>query len=304
MYQKKQNAKSISMLCVVGMSLLFVHSSCQFNQSIEKDLTTGAVMRGDGIGCDELKLAVNGAAADGNRFTFGDKVTFSFENLVGFKRVDNMAYPKMSMYIVKNDKDTVLAYPELLQAASEGTDLDPLRLDASFTAVLPYINQESFKALLKISDAKGSGTLSYELPFTVEADKELSIATNKLGYEHIYLWNQSQEKIVSAGKVKQSETLLLMLEGISGMREDSGRVYPALSLQITDKDGRQIITRDNLLKQYTEEGLDAKTFAKGKLPVSIQFTAGQIQNPCTLKALFRDSRSDGEIQIERTITVL
>lgn len=146
--------------------LIIILNSC--NQSVNKDLITGASSRGNGIGCDDVFIEVNGNIKKTNEFIYGDKVNFLFNNISGLKYVDGKVFPGLSMYIVKNKKDTLLSADDLFKNLKDGTDLSPLQLKAKLTARLPHKNNEKYQVLIKIWDKKGTGTFSYEMPFIVK----------------------------------------------------------------------------------------------------------------------------------------
>jgi len=176
--------------------LIQTFSSCQFNQSVNKDLTTGAYSRGDGIGCENVVIEVNGESVKRNEFVFGEKVNLVFNNLSGFKHLDNKAYPGLSMHIIKNENDTVFSKPDLLESLKDGTDLTPLQLKANFRTALPYQNNEKYKVRIEIWDKKGDGKFIYELPFTIKESSLLNIENNGLEYSKIYLWNETTKQPV------------------------------------------------------------------------------------------------------------
>jgi hypothetical protein len=73
--------KRIKLLYLLVLTLAF--SACEFHQSVNKDLTTGAYSRGNGIGCDEVKIQVHGKFENRNKFIYGEKVNLFFNNVSG-----------------------------------------------------------------------------------------------------------------------------------------------------------------------------------------------------------------------------
>ncbi|HHB52590.1 MAG TPA: hypothetical protein ENK75_06065 [Saprospiraceae bacterium] len=148
--------------------ILFLINACQFNQSVNKDLVTSATSRGNGIGCENVDIQVNDKEVNKNTFATNDKVQVFFRNLEGFQKVEDKVYPGLGMWIVKNDKDTIADYPDLLNNLQNGTDLQPLVLNASFHASDVFKPSEKYKLHIKIWDKKGTGKFTYALPFTVQ----------------------------------------------------------------------------------------------------------------------------------------
>jgi hypothetical protein len=71
------------------------------NQSVKIDLTTGAYSRGDGIGCEDVIIQINGDVDNRNEFIYGEKVKFIFNDITGLKRENGSVFPGLSMFIVK-----------------------------------------------------------------------------------------------------------------------------------------------------------------------------------------------------------
>lgn len=53
---KNQMQKIRTLTLLIAITTI---SSCQFNQSVNKDLTTGAYSRGDGIGVEYITIEIN-----------------------------------------------------------------------------------------------------------------------------------------------------------------------------------------------------------------------------------------------------
>ncbi|MGS2738196.1 hypothetical protein [Sinomicrobium sp. M5D2P17] len=288
----------IKKTAVIVIPLFFVlFSACNFNQSAKKDLTSGAYSRGDGIDCDEVVIQASGKAEKKSHFVYGEKVNFVFNDIQGLKKEGDRVFPGLSMFITKNEKDTVLAYPDLLDNIKEGTTLSPLQLQANFTAALPCKDNEKYKVHINIWDKKGEGTFLYELPFAVEESKLLAIHSEDISYSNIYLWNESLKQPVLEDEINQEDELILILEGLSGLTVENENVYPVLSLNIEDTKGNQILSTPNVLSKYEHEGIDAESVTNSKLYATITFFEAQINNPYQLTAILKDKKSDTKIEI-------
>lgn len=290
-------AKSITSFLL--LNILF--TSCQFSQSVKKDLVTGAYYKGNGISTDGVEIAINGKKENKNNFVFGDKVTFTFNNVEGLKKVDGKIFPKLAMYVLENERDTVLTFPNLLDVSEEGSKLSPLQLSIDLITALPI--GDNYKVTVEILDSKDKGTLHYEMPFKVQRSDILQINAQGLAYDNIYLWNKNEDKTIIDNTVSQNEALLLNFEGLKGMQEIEGSVYPMLSMEITDSQGRKMFSSDNLLHKLTEEGIEPKDLEKGIIYGTIYFTQGAITNPCSIKAVLKDKNGDGSIVVTGNINV-
>lgn len=282
-----------------------IFMACQFNQSAKKDLATGAVSRGDGLGCDEFTLQINGEAENRNHFTYGEKAEFIFNNIKGLRKENGKAFPGLSLFIVKNEKDTVqnLSNPDLFADMTNGTDLSPLQLRAHFSAILPYQNEEQYKVYIKIWDKKGDGTYTYEMPFSISTNELLNVTESSgIGYSDILLWNKTEGRSVTNGRLSIKQSYSFVLKGINGLTVIEEKAFPALSMEITDARGNEIISSQNVLEAYSESGVDY-TILQEELPISITFTEGEIHNPCKFKARFYDLKSDKSINVDAELII-
>jgi len=278
-------------------------SSCQFNQSVSIDSTTGAFYKGDGLGCDGITMEINGKTDNRNNFIYGEKVNFIFNNVRGFKKEKNKSFPGLSIYIVKNDKDTILSNSNLLDNLKEGTELSPLQLNANFVCDLPSKNNEKYKILINIRDEKGDGTFSYEMPFTVKESNLLNIESQNIEYSKIYLWNESLKQPVLSNKTNKEDVLVLILEGLKGLEVKNGNVYPLFSIDLEDSRGSKIISNQNILSDFEFKGVNAEDFTRGQLPVILKFNDGQVYNPCKLTAQLTDKNSTKKLKITAELNI-
>ena len=293
--------KKVKLISLILISVIL--GSCEFNQSVYKDLTTGAYSRGDGIGCDDVKIQINRNVDNRNEFIYGEKINFIFNDITGLKREKGKVFPGLSLFVVKNEKDTVLQHQDLFGDMENGTDLSPLQLQANFTSVLPYENKEKYKVFINIWDKKGKGTFQYELPFSVKKNELLNIEASNIDFTSIYLWDETKKSVVVNKEVSVQNTLILILEGLDGLELVDNKVFPSFAINITDNNGNQILSNSNILEQYRETGVDYNTFKNGQLPVTITFSSGQINNPCKLKASLTDFNSERNIVITSELKI-
>lgn len=277
-------------------------SSCEFNQSVNKDLTTGAYSRGNGIGSDDVLIQINGETDNRNEFFYGEKVNLVFNNVTGLTQLDGKTYPGLSMYIVKNEKDTIYSKSDLLKGAEDGTDLFPLQLQANFRTVMPYQNNESYKVYVEIRDNKGDGKFNYELPFSVRENDFLDINKNGLTYSNIYLWNETLKQPVFKEDINSKHHYILILNDVEGMELTDDKVFPIFSIDIIDNLGNKIISNSNLLSAYENSGVDPKDL-KNQVTADFTFTSGLFNNPCVLTATLKDKNSTKEINMSTELII-
>ena len=80
--------------------LVFVYS-CNFAQSIEKDLETGLTTRGKGLSSEEVFLSDGENIIKRNTFTYGETFYVNFNGMDGFVREKGYAFPDMQLLIIR-----------------------------------------------------------------------------------------------------------------------------------------------------------------------------------------------------------
>lgn len=287
------------LILIIGF---FIFNSCQFNQSVNTDLITGAYSRGNGIGTDDVNIEINGKIEKRNEYIYGEKVNFIFNNVSGLTSLNNKSYPGLSMYIVKNKKDTILSNSNLLKNLENGTDHSPLQLQANFTAALPFKNNEKYKLFINIWDKKGDGKFTYELPFSIKENNLLSIENKGIKYSNIYLWNETIKQPVFNKNISTNDLLILVFDNIDGLDIINDKVFPIFSIELTDNVGNKIISNPNLLENYINEGINPEDLKK-QLTAKLTFTKGVINNPCKLTVKLKDNNSSKEINIRTELKI-
>ncbi|MEE9407485.1 MAG: hypothetical protein V3V28_05365 [Polaribacter sp.] len=281
---------------------IITFNSCQFNKSANTDLITGAYSRGNGIESDDVIIEINGQIEKRNEFVFGEKVNLVFNNITGLTNLENKTFPGISMYIVKNKKDTVLSNPNLLESLENGTEHFPLKLYANFVSTFPYQNNEKYKVFVNIWDNKGKGEFTYELPFTIKENNLLKIENKGIEYSKIYLWNETKKQPVINQNVNFEDLLILILDDIEGLELSNKKVFPIFSIDLVDSEGIKIISNKNLLSDYEKEGVNPKDL-KNQLTAKLTFTEGTINNPCKLIVKLKDKNSSKEINISTELKI-
>jgi hypothetical protein len=293
--------KKFNLLSLLLLTLVL--GACQFNQSVIKDLTSGAFTRGDGIGSHDVIIEINGEVENRTNFINGEKVRLVFNKITGLKRVKGNVFPGMSLIILKNNKDTMTYNEDLFADMVDGIDLETLQFYATFVATLPYKNHEKYKVFVKIWDKKGTGTFQYELPFTMAPNKFLKIKSKNITYTDIYLWNQSKKMVVVNEHVGINDTLILILEGLEGLESVNDKVYPALSIDITSKNGHKVLTSPNVFEQYRNDGVDRLAVKNEQLLVTITIAPGAFNNPNKFRAALTDLKSNKRIDISAELEI-
>ena len=277
--------------------------SCDFNPSGNKDLSTGAYSRGDGINCNEVIININDEKDNRSEFVFGEEVAINFNDITGLTQTEGKTFPGMSIYIIKNEKDTLVSNSDVLADVTSGTDLTPLQLHANFKAIFDYKNEEKYKLFVEIWDKKGNGKFKYILPFTIKENNLLNIQSEGIKFSSIYLWNESLKRPVIKNEVDGRSELILILNGIEGFNLKQGRSFPVFTLDIIDNSGNKILFDPNVLYENEDIGFNP-VILKEQLFAKINFSGSQVDNPCQIIAHLKDQNSNKELTIETELVII
>lgn len=281
----------------------FVFTGCDFAHSTSQDLQSGARTTGNGLVCDDIVMEINGKPEKRKIFEFGEKVEFIFNGFDGFNTKDGKHFPILSALVLKNGTDTALFSENLLEEFKDGTDLNPLQLNAFFRMAFPHQNNESYELKILIKDAIGEGEFSYVQPFTVVENDLLTVSSAGYSYTNVYLWNQTEDAGVFLKSMDMSDHYALMLEGLQDVRRFGETVYPVLSVDIRDANGMVILSDSNLLIHYEKSGVLYEDVFLEKLPVTLSFNEGIVNNPCSLNLVLHEPGTSRKIEVKGEIVL-
>ncbi|AZQ44122.1 hypothetical protein [Nonlabens ponticola] len=291
--------KKTSFLIISVVCLLI--TSCDFNNSISKDLNSGAVATGNGLSVEEIEVSVDQENVDKGEFLFGQKTVFKFKDIKGFEMTNGKAFPEMSVAILDEKLDTLDFFDNLLETGEQGTDIEPLELSARFNVVYPM--EEDLTAVVEIKDQKSDGTFTYEYPFQVKESEFLNISTDGLSYNHIYLWNQGKQQTVTSDQIVDGRNLVLLFNGLQGFTANNGNVLPAISVKMTDANGNIMIANPNVLSEMGDNEVAESQLSDGIIPVTLSISEGEIANPVRLGVRVKDTKSSKTLEVATTLTI-
>ena len=279
----------------IAILLLALMSGCQFSKSVNKDLLSGLLTKGDGISCDEVYLTIGDKKINRNTFVYGETFVVNFNKIEGFNNENESVFPDMSLLVLSMEGDTMLFAEDLYSNYPDGIKLDPLLLTSEVTVAAPMRSGREYKLNVGISDKKGDGAFSAGLAFKVVPSDKIITESTGVGYNEIYLYSGDQEKVIVDNKVGIDETTYFVFEGLTGFKEDGGMVYPGLSIKGTDKGGKLILDFKDLFADYSETGLSVTDFNKRVLS-NFTLSGTEILNPLHCEILIWDKKGDAKIK--------
>jgi hypothetical protein len=286
----------------IAILLLALISGCQFSKSVNKDLMSGLLTKGDGLSCDEVYLTVDGEKINRSTFVYGETFVVNFNKIEGFVKENEAVSPDMSLLVLGVENDTMLFAEDLYRDYPDGIKLDPLLLTSEVTVAEPIGSSRDYKLIVSIKDKKGDGVFSAELGFKVVPSDKIVTETTGAGYNEIYLYSKDKGKLILDNKVGKDETTYFVFEGLTGFKEVGGMVYPGLSLRGTDKGGKLILDFEDLFADYSETGISVNDFNKRVLS-NFTLSGTELLNPLLCEVLIWDKKGDSKIKSVTDIEV-
>jgi hypothetical protein len=281
-------------------ALLFIAvNSCQFAQSVNKDLITGMSTRGDGLSCNKVYLSDGENVIKRNTFLYGETYFVNFDGMEGFERVGTGAFPKMQLVVVSDRGDTVLYVNDMYDGYSLGIENSPLDLYGEVTVADPIHSNENYTLYVNIRDKKGLGRFTATLDFEVVADEKITVIGNQVSSREIYLFSQQRGRAITDGQAEFNENIYVLFEGLDGFSVDDGKVHLGLSLEVKDATGNLILDEADLLG---EEGM-AYEMVHEQLAPNFILTGSQIANPVNCKVRVWDKKGTAWINVSTEIDV-
>lgn len=278
----------LTLIALVILSLM----SCDSSKSVSKDLVTGLTTRGDGLSCKDVYLSDGEQEINRNTFTYGEIVYVNFENIEGFKKKEENAFPGMQLYVLNQSGDTVMQYHDLYADYQEGINISPLLLQANLTVADPIHSGGEYTLYINIWDKNGEGRFEAILDFDVSPDEQISIENNKLSYNEVYLFSQEANNVIIGNEAKFNENIYLIFEGLEGFQEEEGEIFIGLSLKVMDSEGEIIIDEEDLIG---DTGLQPSQI-KEQLAPNFIIRDTSISTPVSCEIFIWDKKGDSNIK--------
>jgi len=281
------------------IALLFTSYSCNFAQSVEKDLQSGLTTRGKGLSCTDVYLSDGENILKRNAFIYGETFYVNFDGMDGFQRDGQHAFPDMRLLVIGERGDTAMYLTDLYAAYKDGIDFSPLKLYAEVTVADPMHSDGSYTLFVDVGDKRGDGTFKATLEFTVVRDEKIKIESNQLSYQEIYLFSQQRNLSITNGRAGFDENIYLLFEGLDGFSVSNGQVELGLSLVLTDANGNRILDESDLF------GGSAMSYEDVHAQVAPNFilTGSEIANPVRCRVRIWDKSSEAWIRASTELVV-
>ncbi len=282
------------------MLCLFTLISCDFSKSVNKDLITGLLTKGDGLSCEDVYLTIDDETILRKTFEYGEEFMLIFNNMEGFERLEDHAFPGMSLSVVNQGGDTVLFEQDLYSDLSDdGTDHSPLLLNSAIYIADPIHSNEEYTLQVDIWDKKGDGVFKAKLDFIVEPNILINIESNEISFQEVYLYSQESGLIITNQTASFDENVYVVFEGLEGFVKELDMVSIGMSLSIEDSEGNPIVNEDDLMEAsdfpYSE--------IHDRVSANFLLTGSEINNPINCELVIWDKLGDGSIKASTQLQI-
>lgn len=284
---------------ILGL-LLFSIYSCEYRRSVSKDFMSDLTTKGEGLSCEKVYLSLGEQEISRNTFIYGEKFSLNFNNLEGFNKENDYAFPGMQLIVVDHAGDTVLQNKDVYATYTNGIKRSTLLiLNANITVGKPIYSDSYYTLFVKIWDKKGTGKYTAQLEFDVIPNNTINVEAHNIEFREIYLYSEKRKMAITDNIVQFNDNVHVIFEGLSGFREESEKVFLGLSLKSTDSKGEVILDERDLIG---ERSLDISEL-KSQIAPNFIFSGSEIANPVNTEITIWDKKSDNWIKTFMQLTV-
>ncbi|TRX59992.1 hypothetical protein FNH22_08025 [Fulvivirga sp. M361] len=266
--------------------------SCEFNKSVNKDLITGLVTKGDELSCESVYLSDGLDKINRSSFVYGEKIYLNFNDIDGFTKDGDNAFPGLQLLVLGMNRDTVMYNNDLYKNNRDGFDISPLLLQSNITVAKPIHSGNEYTLFVSIWDKKGKGTYKAEMDFDVISNNQIKVENNSISYAEIYLFSQERNAVITGNEAKFDENIFMIFEGLEGFSIEDGKAAIGLSIKGKDSEGKVILNEDDLIGDLSIVASELKN----RLAPNFIFSGSDIKNPVTCEVTIWDKRSDNRIK--------
>ncbi|SFW41910.1 hypothetical protein [Cellulophaga fucicola] len=282
-----------------AISTIVAATSCNFNKSINKDFATGLKTTGDGISASSVDITVNNEEASSDKYTYGQTIVTTFNDIDGFTVEDGKYFPKMAVAMVSKKGDTVFANSDLLPNSASGLSSIKRQLKGQVILANPILSGDTYNLIYTISDLKGDGVFVSKMPVELIKDSNIKISSEKLGYSEGYIMSATHKSVITNRKVGFNDKLLFIFEGLKGFTTKDGFVELGMTMTVEDYNGTVILDQpDMFLNQKATQAQVSQS-----IQASLVLTKGTLENPLKWHIKIWDKNSKAKITAETLLEV-
>lgn len=280
----------IKLLYIV--SLFFILQSCSFEKSVNKDLGSGISTIGDGLSCENVSITIGTKKIEQNTFVYGEEFFLNFNNITGFFKENDYAFPDMNILVLSQNGDTILNKKNMYADFTTGYNISPLLLQCNILVADPMLSNHSYILFVHIWDQKGKGTFDAKFNFNVIDNNAIKVESKNITFKNIYLFSKESKTGITGNKIKLNQTVYLLYEGLSGLSNVNEKAIFGVSMVIKDADGRIVLDEKDLM---ADSSMDITELNQQFAP-SFEISNPEVKSPINCEIIIWDKNSDNKIK--------
>lgn len=240
-------------LAFVASSLFL--AACNFSAGIDHDPKTGLTVKNSGLSYNSHVLTYNGVEAKTDDWGRGETLKLEFNDVKGFKIEQGVIYPGISIVIKDMNGVVKDSMADLLKEDTEHgiAPEKATRLSAAYTLGAALEIGREYELDIRIYDKKGKGTIDSKKKFKVTKQllEDLTVRATGLSYKDVYFVGRNGR---NKNEARIGDRIGLIVEGMKGFTEESGKIFPGADIAIYDKEGKEKYRSEDIFK--SDEGAD------------------------------------------------
>ncbi len=284
--------------------LIVLIASCSVGGgvSFKKNAANGFTTNGINLACENANIFIADEEFNENILTYGELVAFKFEDVSGFTSKGGKVFPGMKLSVTNSEGEEVIKYDDFYAESGGFPDQSGLILTADLVLGQPIYSGDKYKVSILIWDKNGAGTLKGEYSFELIENEALTIKASDIEYNEIYLFSENEGNTITGNVVSKDDKIYLLFEGLTGFTSEEGMIFPGLNMVITDSEGNELMSEDDLLSDFSDSGLDEEQFNK-QMKTNFSLNEFDFEGSVHVYVMIWDKKTDAFIEAEADLEV-
>lgn len=281
----------------LAVCCLVLCAACNFSAGIKHDMKSGLTVTNTGLSFDNYKLLCNGAAVADDEWRQGETMKVLLSGIKGFTSDRGRVFPTISIRIL-DGAGAVKVKLDNLEDETFSEGISPEKAEAlygQYTLGQELEIGKEYKLEVHIGDKKGKGEITASRKFKIAPlqQNDLAIHASGLSYKSVYFVGRNGR---NANEALLGGRVGVMVNGLSGLKEVDGKVFPGAEIIVYDKSGEEKFHSEDVFKD--PKGSNPAEAAE-RISVYITLTKAEL-NGNESKWVFRvwDKKSDAYLEAD------
>ncbi|RLD47803.1 MAG: hypothetical protein DRI94_13465 [Bacteroidetes bacterium] len=247
--------------------------------------------------CNIVYFTLNdGSTTNNTDFIYGERFQINFDNMSGFNRINGEIYPAMAIFVLNENNDTIFKTDNLYKDSYKTVNVS---LNAYLKCADPMHSNSTYHAFINIWDRKGKGTLVSDFNFTIKPNDKISVKTNNLSYNEIYLKSKDSKEVIIDNNVNLYERVYIVFEGLKGFKVIDSLANMGMNIVVTDINGDTTYYNPD----FFPEPVNAYALYQMSY-IKLFFKDKNVKSPLQCKVLIWDKKSDADLTADFKLNLI